>query len=155
MKNRSILAFFADSYGRIRSRIRVLGVIADSGFYLKQFIDTLEKEQLAYIIAVKLFQPLQRQIYAITQWKEVAKGLSVSEFSFMHPLWGNKRRYIVIRQDIMGRTKAMGKTLPLFAMRLRSKITVTASGSPTHMSRRMMYGLCANPGQTMRTPSGN
>ena len=111
----NILAFFADSYGRIRSRIRVLEVIADSGFYLKQFIERLEEERLTYIIAVKLFRPLQRQIYTITQWKEVAKGLSVSEFSFMHPLWGNKRRYIVIRQDIMRRTKAMGKTLPLFA----------------------------------------
>jgi len=131
------------------------GVIADSGFYLKQFIERLEEERLTYIIAVKLFLPLQRQIYTITQWKEVAKGLSVSEFSFMHPLWGNKRRYIVIRQDIMRRTKAMGKTLPFLPMRLTSKTIALASGSPTHMSRRMMYGLCANPGQTMRTPSGN
>jgi len=63
------------------------GVIADSGFYLKQFIERLEEERLTYIIAVKLFRPLQRQIYTITQWKEVARGLSVSEFSFMHPLW--------------------------------------------------------------------
>lgn len=133
----NILAFFTHSYGRIRSRIRVLGVIADSGFYLKQFIEMLEKEQLAYIIAVRLIRPLQRQIYAITQWKEAAKGLSVSEFSFMHPLWGKERRYIVIRQDIIRRKKAMGKTLPLFAHEIdikdyRFSVWITNSHEPAY-----------------------
>jgi len=33
----------------------------------------------------------------------------------MHPLGGKERRYIVVRQDITRRTKAMGKTFPLFA----------------------------------------
>lgn len=111
----NILAFFTDSYNRIHSHIKVLGVIADSGFYLKQFIETLENEHLTYIIAVRLIRPIQRQIYSIANWKEIAKGLSVSEFSFMHPLWGKERRYIVVRQNIIRRKKAMGKTLPLFA----------------------------------------
>ena len=64
---------------------------------------------------MRLIRPLQRQIYSLVDWKEIAKGLSVSEFSFMHPLWGKERRYIVVRQDITRRRKAMGKTLPLFA----------------------------------------
>jgi hypothetical protein len=111
----NILAFFADSYERIHTRIKVLGIIADSGFYLKQFIEKLEEEDLTYIIAVRLIRPLQRQIYALTNWKEITKGLAVSEFSFMHLLWGKERRYIVVRQNIIRRKKAMGKTLPLFA----------------------------------------
>lgn len=111
----NILAFFTDSYGRIQDRITVTGVIADSGFYLQQFIEMLEREQLTYIIAVRLIRPLQRQIYSLTGWKEIAKGLAVAEFSFMHPLWGKERRYIVVRQNIIRRKKAMGKTLPLFA----------------------------------------
>ena len=111
----NILAFFADSYERIRTRIKVLGIIADSGFYLKQFIEQLEEEHLTYIIAARLIRPLQRQIYALTNWKEIAHGLAVSEFWFMHLLWGKERRYIVVRQDIIRRKKAMGKTLPLFA----------------------------------------
>ena len=114
----NIVAFFGDSYGRIRTRIKVLGVIADSGFYLKQFIERLEEEHLTYIIAVRLMQPLQRRIYSLTDWREIAQGLSVSEFSFMHPGWGKKRRYIVVRQNITKRKKAMGKTLPLFAHEL-------------------------------------
>jgi hypothetical protein len=111
----NILAFFAASYARIQEHITVLGVIADSGFYLKQFIEALETERLTYIIAVRLIRPIQRQVYSLTTWKEIAKGLAVTEFFFMHPLWGRERRYIVVRQDITRRTKAMGKTLPLFA----------------------------------------
>jgi hypothetical protein len=111
----NILAFFDASCERIKTRITILGVIADSGFYLKEFIEKLEEKKLRYIIAVRLIRPLQRQIYSITDWKQVARGLAVSEFSFMHPGWGNERRYIVVRQNITRRKKAMGKTLPLFA----------------------------------------
>ena len=111
----NILAFFGDSYERTKDHLKVLGVIADSGFYLKQFIERLEEEKLIYIIAARLVRPLQRQIYSRADWKEIAKGIAVSEFSFMHPLWGKERRYIVVRQNIIRRKRAMGKTLPLFA----------------------------------------
>jgi hypothetical protein len=90
-------------------------VIADSGFYVKQFIEALEEQRLPYIIAVKLFRPLQREIYALTTWEAVDKGIWIAEFSFMHQGWGKERRYIAVRQDITRRKKAMGKTLPLFA----------------------------------------
>jgi hypothetical protein len=90
-------------------------VIADSGFYIKQFIDILEEKHLTYIIAVKLFRPLQREIYGLPAWKTVDKGMWITEFSFMHQGWGKERRYIVVRQDITRRKNAMGKTLPLFA----------------------------------------
>ena len=71
----NILAFFTASYERIQDRIKVLGVIADSGFYLKQFIDRLEEEHLTYIIAVRLIRPLQRKIYSLTNWQEITHGV--------------------------------------------------------------------------------
>jgi hypothetical protein len=111
----NIVAFFTAAHERIRTHIKVLGVLADSGFYLRQFIEALEERQLTYIIAVRLIRPIQREIYALENWKEIARGLWVAEFSFMHPGWGKERRYIVVRQDITRRKKAMGKTLPLFA----------------------------------------
>ena len=117
----NIVAFFATSYARVQERIRILGVIADSGFYLRQFIEALEEKKLTYIIAARLIQPLQREIYALTNWKEIARGIWVSEFRFMHPGWGKERRYVVVRQDITRRTKAMGKTLPLFVNELEIK----------------------------------
>ncbi len=111
----NIVAFFTASYARVQGRIRVLGVIADSGFYLREFIEVLEEKGLTYIVAVRFIRPLQREIYALATWKEMARGLWVSEFRFGHPGWGKERRYIVIRQDVTRRTKAMGKSLPLFA----------------------------------------
>jgi hypothetical protein len=133
----NILAFFTDSYGRIRDRITVTGVIADSGFYLKQFIEMLEGEHLTYIIAARLIRPLQRQIYSLQDWKAIAKGLAVSEFSFMHPLRGKERRYIVVRQNTIRRKKAMGKTLPLFAHEIEIKdyrysAWITSSEEPAY-----------------------
>jgi hypothetical protein len=125
------------SHARVRSRIRVLGVIADSGFYLRQFIETLEESKLTYIIAARLIQPLQREIYGLTTWKEVARGLWVAEFRFGHPGWGKERRYVVVRQDITRRTMAMGKSLPLFANAIEVKdfrfsAWITSSDEPPY-----------------------
>jgi hypothetical protein len=133
----NIVAFFIASYERVRGRITVLGVIADSGFYLREFIEALEEKELTYIIAVRLIRPLQREIYALTTWKEMARGLWVAEFRFGHPGWGKERRYIVIRQDVTRRTKAMGKSLPLFAHEVeirdyRFSAWITSSDEPPY-----------------------
>jgi len=133
----NILAFFAASYERIHHQIKVLGVIADSGFYLKEFIEALENERLTYIIAVRLIRPLQQKIHSLADWKEIAKGLAVCEFSFMHLGWGKERRYVVVRQDVNRRKKAMGKTLPLFANEIeirdyRYSVWITSSKEPAY-----------------------
>jgi len=133
----NIVAFFSASYARVNSHIKLLGVIADSGFYLRQFIEALEEKELTYIIAARLIRPLQREVYGLTNWKEMARGLWVSEFSFMHPGWGKERRYVVVRQDITRRSKAMGKGLPLFANELeirdfRFSAWITSSPEPPY-----------------------
>lgn len=133
----NIVAFFTASYERVRGRIKVLGVIADSGFYLRDFIEVLEEKELTYIIAVRLIRPLQREIYALRNWKEIARGLWAAEFFFMHPGWGKERRYIVIRQDVTRRTKAMGKSLPLFVHEVEIKnyrfsAWITSSDAPPY-----------------------
>ena len=114
----NIIAFFTASFERIHTHIKVIGVIAVSSFYVKQFVQSLEEKHLTYIIAVKLFRPLQREIYGLTTWKNIDKGIWIAEFSFMHQGWGKERRYIAVRQDITRRKKTMGKTLPLFAHEL-------------------------------------
>jgi len=150
----NIVAFFTASYARIQGHIAVLGVIADSGFYLRQFIEALEENKLTYIIAARLIQPLQREIYGLTTWNEVARGLWVSEFRFMHPGWGKERRYVVVRQDVTRRTKAMGKSLPLFAHEVeirdfRFSAWITSSQEPPYE----VWTLCkprANDENTIR-----
>jgi len=103
--------FFGASYERVKGHIKVLGVIADSGFYERKFIELLEEKGLIYIITPRLYHPLQREIKKVKNWREIAKGINIGEFRFGHKQWGKQRRYIVVRQDIEFRPKAMGKQL--------------------------------------------
>ena len=110
----NILGFFESTWHRLNGFIKINGIITDSGFYLLEFIQMLEAKGLRYIIAARLYMPLQRKIYSITHWEEVAEGIWVCEFMFKHDEWDKERRYIAVHQEIKKREQAMGKTLSLF-----------------------------------------
>jgi len=109
----NIIGFFENTWQRLQGFISIKGVIADSGFYLNNFIELLEGRCLTYIIAARLYRPLQRKIYAQENWQEIAEGIWITEFYFQHEDWKTDRRYIAIRQDIKRRQRAMGKELSL------------------------------------------
>jgi hypothetical protein len=128
----NILGFFDATWQRLWGLVTVKGVIADSGFYLREFIERLEHLKLTYIIAARLYQPLQRKVYGIAQWSEVSEGISVGELWFQHTGWAKDRRYIAVRQDTGRRPHAMGKELSLFgdtdeAGRYRYSVWITNS----------------------------
>jgi len=110
----NIIAFFESVYARIQDLITIKGILADAGFYTKEFIQTIESKKLKYIITAKLYYTLQREIYGHDKWKEVEPGLWISEFEFKHDDWEKPRRYIVVRQSIKQREQALGKQLRLF-----------------------------------------
>ncbi len=110
----NIIGFFESTFQKVKAFITIKGVIADSGFYLREFIELLEQRGLTYIIAARLYKPLQRKVYAQQKWQQIAEGIWITEFSFRHENWESDRRYIAIRQDIKRRERAMGKTLSLF-----------------------------------------
>jgi len=116
----NINGFFESTWQRLQGRLKIKGIIADSGFYLLHFIEQLEAKELIYIIASRLYRPLQRKVYAQEDWQEIAEGLWVTDFWFMHDDWQEKRRYVAIRQDIKRRPQAMGKGLSLFGDELKS-----------------------------------
>jgi len=106
--------FFNQSFARILGKINIRGVIADSGFYIKELIERFEELNLKYIVAARIFGPLQRLVYSIVDWQKIDEGIEYSEFQYEQHPWGKSRRYIVIRQNKNIREKAMGKTLSLF-----------------------------------------
>lgn len=110
----NIIGFFESTWHRVKGFIKIKGVIADSGFYLKEFIELLEQREITYIIAARLYYPLQRKIYSQQNWQEVEEGIWITEFSFQHGDWITDRRFVAIRQDIKRRQQAMGKELSLF-----------------------------------------
>lgn len=110
----NIIGFFESTWQRVNGYIDIKGIIADSGFYLRPFIELLEQRELTYIIAARLYHPLQRVIYDQQKWQQIAEGLWITEFFFQHEDWITARRYIGVRQDIKRRQHAMGKELSLF-----------------------------------------
>lgn len=111
----NIVGFFGNTWQRVSGFIKIKGVIADSGFYLREFIELLEQIATTYIIAVRLYHPLQRKVYSLQDWHKVDDGIWVTEFYFRHEGWQMDRRYIAVRQDIKRRPQAMGKELSLFS----------------------------------------
>ena len=108
--------FFEQSYRALGEGFRVRRVLCDSGFYDVRFIEYLESGGHSYIIAAPMLTILQAQISKIEEWKWIAKGVAVGEFSFEHKdiKWDRLRRYIVVRQEVNKRPKAAGKQLSLF-----------------------------------------
>ncbi len=91
-------------------------VLCDSGFYEIEFIEYLDQKHFSYIIAVPISHTIQREILQVKQWQKISKGVEVGEFSFQHydPKWTHPRRYVVVRQSISRRPKALGKQPSLF-----------------------------------------
>ena len=58
----NIIGFFESTWERVNGHIAIKGIIADSGFYLREFIELLKERGLTYIIAARLYCPLQRMV---------------------------------------------------------------------------------------------
>lgn len=133
----NIIGFFESTWQRIDGLIDIKGIIADSGFYLRQFIELLEQRKLTYIIAARLYWPLQRMVYAQENWQQIEEGIWITEFFFQHVDWITNRRFIAVRQDIKKRPHAMGKELSLFGNdfdtgNYRYSIWITNSQDPAY-----------------------
>jgi hypothetical protein len=108
--------FFRQSRLALGKDFKVNRVLCDSGFYLIEFIEYLESEYYSYIIAVPVSWSIQREILGVRNWNRISKGIEVGEFEFEHvdPKWTHPRRYVVVRQSINKRPKALGKQPSLF-----------------------------------------
>ena len=131
-----IIEFAKQSFFRIGNVIKILGVMADSGFYEEDFLKYLEEKLTEYVIAAKLYSTLQKKIAAISNWIIVADNIEISEFEFCHDNWDKRRRYIVVRQKITTEnTKPPGRQLKLFEEdevlnKYRYGVFVTSSDKP-------------------------
>lgn len=95
---------------------KVRRVLCDSGFYLIEFIEHLENKGLTYIMAARIYRPLQNRIMKIENWERVTDGIEVGDFWFEHEdeKWDKPRRYVAVRQFVPERPQATGKQLNLF-----------------------------------------
>lgn len=109
----NIEAFLDDTFVKLGTK--KIGLFrADSGFYDKKVFNYLESKEINYIVAVRLYAPIQHVIASQHRWMKLSDGLEISETDYQSPLWKESRRMIIIRQHIPTRPKATGRTLKLF-----------------------------------------
>ncbi len=111
-----ITNFLRETLDRIDGKLKIKGCIGDTGFYNIDLIKYLEKATIPYILGVPFYQIIQKEIPKVTDWKEIAPGIAISEFQFQHKddKWDKDRRYIIVRQEIEVKEDAKGKQLKLF-----------------------------------------
>lgn len=110
-----IIEFAKQSFFRLGDTIKILGVMADSGFYDEAFLKFLEGNSTEYVIAAKLYQTTQVKISELKTWDRVDINIEIAEFQFRHLNWDKDRRYIIVRQEVtVEKPKPTGRQLKLF-----------------------------------------
>jgi len=134
----SAVSFFHQTRMVLGANFHINRVLCDSGFYEINFIEYLEHKRLSYIIAVPISPTIQREILQVKQWHTISKGVEIGEFNFQHydPKWTKPRRYVVVRQSISKRPKALGKQPSLFKdlvdwSTYRISVTITNDSTST------------------------
>jgi hypothetical protein len=108
-------SFIADTIEKLSGR--QIGLLrADSGFYDHKVFDLLEQSPQCsgYIIAARMYKPIQQLVASQSAWLKLADGIEVAESMYQSPLWVKPRRLVMIRQQLSKRPKATGKVLKLF-----------------------------------------
>jgi len=106
-------SFLLDTLDKLKGK--TIGLLrADSGFYCKAVFDMLEEKSIQYIIAARMYAPLQKLIVSIDNWLVLDNGLAITATWYQSPLWDKARRVVVVRQQVEQRPNATGKILSLF-----------------------------------------
>lgn len=115
----NVVEFAKQTCVRLGDKISIDAVLADSGFYEKPFIDFLEENGHKYVIAVRFYGTIQKEISGITNWQKVDNqdDIEIADFMFCHKSdnWERPRRYFVVRRKIKQlKPEPIGKQLKLF-----------------------------------------
>jgi hypothetical protein len=108
---RGVRGFLDQALAYLPQGYRLYAVRADAGFFEATVLSDLEQRPLPYAIAVRLTQPLRRQLAGITSWHEFAPGLEVGELMYATYGWRTARRIVSVRERIAERPQARGRKL--------------------------------------------
>jgi Transposase DDE domain group 1 len=108
---RGVKAFLAETLARLPQDFRIYAVRADSGFFVSEFLEELERRALPYVIVVRMNPLLRRAVAAIRQWQSFAPGLEAGETTYCAHGWQAPRRLVVVRELLDERPEARGRKL--------------------------------------------
>lgn len=111
----NMYSFLEDTLHKLKGK--KIGLLrADSGFYAEEIFRYLEEreEPINYIIAVRLYNPVQKKISQQRIWYTLENGIAIGETEYCGINGTKERRMVVVRQHVSDRPKATGKQLRLF-----------------------------------------
>ena len=112
----NMFLFLEDTLHKLQDK--QIGLLrGDSGFYGEDIFRYLEEREagpVSYIIAARLYEPIQKEISRQKVWLKLDDGIEISETQYQSINDSKARRMVVIRQRIQERPKATGRQLRLF-----------------------------------------
>ena len=109
----NLFSFLEDTLHKLEGK-RVGLLRCDSGFYGERIFRYLEERPISYVIAARLYPPVQREISRQKVWLKLGEGIEVGEVQYLGADSSRARRMVMVRQLIRDRSKATGKPLRLF-----------------------------------------
>jgi hypothetical protein len=111
----NFLSFLENTLEKFENK-KVSLIRLDSGFCSDSIMSYLEEKEkpLNYIVAAKLYHPIQRLIAGNENWILLDAGIEICEKQYQAKDWETTRRIVIVRQKISIRPQATGKTLSLF-----------------------------------------
>ncbi|MCR6641775.1 MAG: IS1380 family transposase [Sporocytophaga sp.] len=106
-------AFSEDTITKIKDK--TVGLIRmDSGFFADDILKSIEEKVIDYIVAVKFYRPIQKEISIQQNWITVDKDIEIAETMYQAESWDSPRRIVIVRQKLEDKPTALGKTLSIF-----------------------------------------
>lgn len=111
----NFLSFLEDTLSRLKGK-KISLIRLDSGFYDNKIFNYLEEKGLSYIVAAKMYKPLQRKIYEQHTWFRIDEEVEIAETMYKSPFWDKPRRLIIVRRKVPANQlkESVGKQLTLF-----------------------------------------
>jgi hypothetical protein len=112
----NLFSFLEDTLHKLEGK-KVGLLRGDSGFYGEEIFRYLEERSagpISYVIAARLYPPVQRAISRQKVWLKLGEGIEVGEAQYLGASSSKARRMVMVRQLIQDRSKATGKPLRLF-----------------------------------------
>jgi hypothetical protein len=112
----NLFSFLEDTLSKLEGK-KVGLLRCDSSFYGEEIFRYLEEREegpISYVIAARLYPPVQREISKQKVWLKLGDGIDVGEVQYLGAISSRARRMVIVRQLIQDRSKATGKPLRLF-----------------------------------------
>ena len=109
--SRGVREFLCEAMTLLPQDWKLRMVRADSGFFDQGLLEFLEERSLPYIIVARLTKTIKARAACIKEWVQIDENYARGEMTLQLYEWSCPRRFIVIRERIREKKKALGRKL--------------------------------------------